>query len=133
VVPIQLDHLPADVRQSAARARFSAERPAVAGDSGSGERVSGSGERVSADAWRDAPMPGYTDPGVGDGDDLLDPGSAPVTGPLSDEDRRLREEVIASLRAHGGNISAVARAMGKDRKQIQRWVKRFDLDPQSFR
>ena len=132
-VPIQLDHLPADVRQSGARARFSAERPAVAGDSGSGERVSGSGERVSADAWRDAPMPGNTDPGVGDGDDLLDPGSAPVTGPLSDEDRRLREEVIASLRAHGGNISAVARAMGKDRKQIQRWVKRFDLDPQSYR
>ena len=44
----------------------------------------------------------------------------------------LRDELIGHLRAHGGNISAVARAMGKARTQIQRWVRRFDLDPLSL-
>jgi transcriptional regulator with GAF, ATPase, and Fis domain len=52
---------------------------------------------------------------------------------LSAEDRALRDELVSHLRHHAGNISAVARAMGKDRKQIQRWVKRFGLQPESFR
>jgi len=30
-------------------------------------------------------------------------------------------------------VTAVARAMGKARMQIQRWMKRYDLDPKSFR
>jgi transposase-like protein len=37
------------------------------------------------------------------------------------------------LREHAGNISAVARTLGKARVQIQRWVKRYGLDPESFR
>ena len=58
----------------------------------------------------------------------------PVAGaPLTDEDRRIHDELMAHLREQRGNISAVARAMGKDRKQIQRWVKRFGLDPDRFR
>ena len=52
---------------------------------------------------------------------------------LTAEDRTLRDELVSHLRHHAGNISAVARAMGKDRKQIQRWVKRFGLAPESFR
>jgi hypothetical protein len=32
-----------------------------------------------------------------------------------------------------GNVSAVARAMGKARMQVQRWLKRFNINPQSFR
>jgi transcriptional regulator with GAF, ATPase, and Fis domain len=52
---------------------------------------------------------------------------------LSAEDRALRDELVSHLRHHAGNVSAVARAMGKDRKQIQRWVKRFGLTPESFR
>jgi DNA-binding NtrC family response regulator len=52
---------------------------------------------------------------------------------LSAEDRAVRDELISHLRHHAGNVSAVARAMGKDRKQIQRWVKRFGLTPESFR
>jgi len=135
--PIQLDHLPAEVRLGAARARSISDRMSGQGDSLSGERVS---ERVSADGMRaTAPPVGATfdpaDPADREDleEDLFDRGTTAVNGPLTEEDRRLREEVIASLRAHAGNISAVARAMGKDRKQIQRWVKRFDLDPQSFR
>ncbi|HWM87679.1 MAG TPA: sigma 54-interacting transcriptional regulator [Kofleriaceae bacterium] len=123
--PIQLDHLPSEVRQGGTRPRASGER-VLAGESGpSGERLAA--DQMAAEGSGDpAGNPGLdTDPG--------DNGSFIPGAPLSDEDRKIRDEVIASLRAHAGNISAVARAMGKDRKQIQRWVKRFDLDPQSYR
>jgi transcriptional regulator with GAF, ATPase, and Fis domain len=116
--PIQLDHLPAEIRSGGARAAPPVE-PAL-----SGERGHLSGGHASADG-----------PDSSAGPFAADSASGPPRpcGPLSPEDERLRDEVVASLRAHGGNISAVARAMGKDRKQIQRWVKRFDLDPQSYR
>jgi len=52
---------------------------------------------------------------------------------LSEADQRQRDELLARLRDHHGNISAVARAMGKDRKQIQRWVKRFGIDTTEYR
>ena len=52
---------------------------------------------------------------------------------LSPEDQRLRAQLIDKLRQHEGNVSAVARDMGKDRKQIQRWVKRFLVNPKQFR
>jgi transcriptional regulator with PAS, ATPase and Fis domain len=48
-------------------------------------------------------------------------------------DEVLRQELIALLRRHGGNISAVAREMDRARVQVRRWCKRFDLDPDSFR
>jgi transcriptional regulator with PAS, ATPase and Fis domain len=50
-----------------------------------------------------------------------------------DAEERLREELLALLRQHGGNVAAVARAKGKARMQIQRWLKRFGIDPESFR
>ncbi len=52
---------------------------------------------------------------------------------LSPEDEKTRDELVDKLRAHSGNISAVARDMGKDRKQIQRWLKRFRIDASDFR
>ncbi len=45
----------------------------------------------------------------------------PVTNPL-------RQQLIECLTKHQGNISAVARDMGKARVQIRRWCKKFDLD-----
>ncbi len=48
-------------------------------------------------------------------------------------DQELQAALLLALEEHEGNISAVARAMDKDRKQIQRWVKRFAIDLQSFR
>jgi DNA-binding NtrC family response regulator len=53
--------------------------------------------------------------------------------PLAAEDAHRREELIALLREHRGNISAVARAMGKARTQIQRWVKRYRLDLDDYK
>ena len=53
--------------------------------------------------------------------------------PLSAEDLERREELLGLLRRHRGNISAIARTMGKDRKQIQRWLKRYELRAEEFR
>jgi transcriptional regulator with GAF, ATPase, and Fis domain len=61
------------------------------------------------------------------------PPGAPRPVVLSDADQKVRDQVVASLREHQGNVSAVARALDKDRKQIQRWIKRFGLDPTSYR
>ncbi|MGE0549766.1 MAG: sigma 54-interacting transcriptional regulator [Kofleriaceae bacterium] len=53
--------------------------------------------------------------------------------PLSVEDQKLRGELVELLRQHAGSISAVARALSKDRKQIKRWLKRLRLDPDDHR
>jgi DNA-binding NtrC family response regulator len=44
-----------------------------------------------------------------------------------------RERLIALLGAHQGNVTAVARACGKARTQVQRWLERFDVDPSIYR
>jgi transcriptional regulator of acetoin/glycerol metabolism len=49
------------------------------------------------------------------------------------EDAALREELLRLFREHKGNVSAVARAMGKARMQVQRWMKRFGIDGEAFR
>ncbi|APR86547.1 Hydrogenase-4 transcriptional activator [Minicystis rosea] len=49
------------------------------------------------------------------------------------EEEARREEIIALLRQHGGNIAAVARDMGKARMQIQRWLKRYGIDASQYR
>ncbi len=61
------------------------------------------------------------------------PPGAPRPVVLSETDQQVRDQVVAALREHQGNVSAVARALDKDRKQIQRWIKRFGLDPGSYR
>jgi hypothetical protein len=61
------------------------------------------------------------------------PPGAPKPVVLSDADAQIRDELMANLRQHAGNVSAIARAMNKDRKQIQRWLKRFSLDTGNFR
>jgi transcriptional regulator with GAF, ATPase, and Fis domain len=61
------------------------------------------------------------------------PPGAPRPVILSEVDQKVRDQVVAAMREHQGNVSAVARALDKDRKQIQRWIKRFGLDPTSYR
>ena len=61
------------------------------------------------------------------------PPGAPRPVVLNETDQKVRDQVVAALREHQGNVSAVARALDKDRKQIQRWIKRFGLDPTSYR
>jgi transcriptional regulator with GAF, ATPase, and Fis domain len=58
---------------------------------------------------------------------------APASRPLSAEDERIRTELSAELARTRGNVSEVARTMGKTRMQIHRWMKRFAITPESFR
>jgi transcriptional regulator with GAF, ATPase, and Fis domain len=43
------------------------------------------------------------------------------------------QELEALMKEHQGNLSAVARVLGKDRVQIRRWLKRCYLDPRVYR
>ena len=52
-------------------------------------------------------------------------------GALSLDD--LEAELRRLLRLRGGNISAVAREMGKARMQIHRWMAQFGIEPSEFR
>jgi len=52
---------------------------------------------------------------------------------LTDAERDLRDRVIDHLRRANGNVSDVAREMGKGRTQIQRWIARFGIDVEALR
>lgn len=58
--------------------------------------------------------------------------SSPISADASESDD-LKERLCACLTRNQGNISAVARDMGKARMQIHRWLERFDLNPEAFR
>jgi transcriptional regulator of acetoin/glycerol metabolism len=52
--------------------------------------------------------------------------------PVADDGDPRRDELIAALRAHKGNVSATARALGRPRSQVQRWMRRWNLRPEDF-
>jgi DNA-binding NtrC family response regulator len=66
---------------------------------------------------------------------LAAPAAAPAAAASPAEVRRTdrREQLIAALRAHRGNVSAAARALGKARSQVQRWIRDLGLDPEQYR
>ena len=49
------------------------------------------------------------------------------------EDERLRGQLDRLLAEHEGNVAEVARALGKARMQVHRWMKRFAIDPKRYR
>jgi len=53
----------------------------------------------------------------------------PASVSLEPADQELRARLVALLVQHGGNLSAVARAIGKGRTQIVHWVQRLGIDP----
>jgi DNA-binding NtrC family response regulator len=57
---------------------------------------------------------------------------APAVAPKPVDDPR-RAELERLLTEHRGNLAAVARAMGKDRVQVRRWLQRYGVDPTLFR
>ena len=42
-------------------------------------------------------------------------------------------ELRALLVRHRGNVAAVGRELGKERMQIHRWLKRYDIDLDAYR
>ena len=47
---------------------------------------------------------------------------------LTPDEQRDRHELVKLLDEHGGNVSAVARALGKGRTQVVRWIARYRID-----
>ncbi len=60
-------------------------------------------------------------------------GPPPAAVIAEEQGEAARDELVTLLREHRGNVSAVARAMGKARMQVQRWLKRYALNPEAFR
>jgi transcriptional regulator with AAA-type ATPase domain len=48
-------------------------------------------------------------------------------------EEELRDRLISLLSAERGNVTQVARHLGKARMQVQRWMKRFGVDPAVYR
>ncbi|MCU0684433.1 MAG: hypothetical protein MUF34_19685 [Polyangiaceae bacterium] len=53
--------------------------------------------------------------------------------PGPSDDDTLRSSLEAALRDARGNVAEVARAFNKGPTQIHRWMKRFGLNPATFR
>ena len=51
---------------------------------------------------------------------------------LSIDEETLRAELVMRLAEASGSVSVVARDMGKARQQIQRWLRRFKIDPDEY-
>jgi transcriptional regulator of acetoin/glycerol metabolism len=57
----------------------------------------------------------------------------PADDPARDAQPPSRDELADMLARFAGNIARVAEHYGKDRQQIYRWVRRYGIDPASFR
>jgi transcriptional regulator with GAF, ATPase, and Fis domain len=55
-----------------------------------------------------------------------------VESPEGDE-RALRDQLVLLLHEHRGNVAAVARVFGKGPTQVQRWIRRFQIDIEAYR
>ncbi|MEJ7598986.1 MAG: sigma 54-interacting transcriptional regulator [Kofleriaceae bacterium] len=74
-------------------------------------------------------------------DDLPDAVAAALgAGHPSDEDdtpggrdEELRRDLLVRMADAKGNVSEVARALGKARQQVHRWLRRFGIDPEAYR
>jgi DNA-binding NtrC family response regulator len=64
-------------------------------------------------------------------DDVATAAARPATRAADDDGRRV--ELIALLEKHKGNVSHVAAELGRVRSQVQRWLKRYQLDPARYR
>lgn len=55
-------------------------------------------------------------------------------GAAGGEDEAPTKQVLETLLGkHGGNVAQVAKALGRHRQQLYRWLKKHDLDPEAFR
>jgi DNA-binding NtrC family response regulator len=61
----------------------------------------------------------------------LEPPSAlaPVRSRWTGPDLERRDELIRVLARNGGNVTVAARELGKARSQLQRWMKKYAIDP----
>jgi transcriptional regulator with AAA-type ATPase domain len=50
----------------------------------------------------------------------------------SERDQERRGQLVEALRRHGGNVSAAARAMNSLRSQVQRWIRRYEIEVDEY-
>jgi transcriptional regulator with GAF, ATPase, and Fis domain len=77
------------------------------------------GERAEVTPPASAPPPGLATAGA----------PTPADADVAPE----RDELVALLTEAHGNVAAVAKRLGKDRQQIYRWVRRYEIDLDSVR
>lgn len=56
-----------------------------------------------------------------------------ITRPAVDADAELGQSLRARLAEHAGNVAAVARALGKNRSQVRRWLQKLGIDAAAYR
>jgi sigma-54 dependent transcriptional regulator, acetoin dehydrogenase operon transcriptional activator AcoR len=123
---VELEHLPPSVRGARPRGRPTTAPPPRVDDGGrdGGGRDGGDRDdhaRDDDDRDDDARDDDARDDHARDDDDL------------DDDDRALRDKLVALFTEHGGNVVAVAQALGKRRTQIYKWVRRLGIDLSAFR
>jgi sigma-54 dependent transcriptional regulator, acetoin dehydrogenase operon transcriptional activator AcoR len=96
------------------------------------EHMKGYGERPRVSLVSNIPPP------VGQSPSQPPPGtSGSVSGsappPTSSKRTPTEEELRALLERHRGNIAAVGRELGKERMQIHRWLKKYNIDLAQYR
>jgi transcriptional regulator of acetoin/glycerol metabolism len=52
---------------------------------------------------------------------------------LCDSDQALRAQLVGLLTEHHGNVRVVAEALGKQRQQVYKWIKRLAIDLTEYR
>ncbi len=57
-----------------------------------------------------------------------EPQTTAARGLLPPGGRPTRDDLIAAIRAEAGNLAAVARGFNRQRPQVYRWLKRYDID-----
>jgi DNA-binding NtrC family response regulator len=60
----------------------------------------------------------------------------PISSPEIDvetPDAALARELVRMMTLHNGNVSRVAKSMGRSRMQVHRWIKRLNVDPATYR
>jgi DNA-binding NtrC family response regulator len=109
--PIAVDHLPEEIRAARPAA---ADAAATAGHGGGGGGGGGGSGATLASVLAEAAAPAAP---AAEGDDE----------PLTAADLERKESLEALLREHRGNVTEVARRLGKDRTQIYRWIRRYRI------
>jgi transcriptional regulator of acetoin/glycerol metabolism len=71
--------------------------------------------------------------GAPNADPHAPPGTPGFMAPTSRRNPPTEEELRELLQRHRGNIAAVGRELGKERMQVHRWLKRYNIDLSQYR